>query len=124
MPVDLFSVEEVEFLARLEADRFAWGDADFSAGAGIAADAGLARTHVEDPKAAELDALTFGEGALEGFEYGIDSGFGFITLQPGALNHLVNDVLFYQGFPPSAEVSVSRLIVEMFDGIVNAARLP
>jgi hypothetical protein len=114
----------VEFLARLEANRFARGNADFGSGAGIASDAGLAGANVEDPEAAELDALTFGESALEGLEYGVDRSFGFIALQPGALDHLVNDVLLYQGFPPSGEVSVSRLIVEMFDGIVNAACLP
>jgi hypothetical protein len=118
------SVEEVEFLARLEANRFARGNADFGSGAGITADSGLAGPNVEDPEAAELDALTFGESALKGLEYGVDRSLGFIALQPGALDHLVNDVLFYQDFPPSGEVSVSRLIVEMFDGIVNAACLP
>ncbi len=114
----------MEFLARLETNRLPGRDADFGAGAGIAADAGFAGTDVEDAKAAQLDALAFGKGALEGLEYRIDSGLGLVALQAGAFNHLVNDVLFYQGFPPSGEVSVSRLIVETFAGIVNVADLP
>jgi hypothetical protein len=36
----------------------------------------------------------------------------------------VNDVLFYQGFLPSGGRSIFKVIVEMFDGIVNAPRLP
>jgi hypothetical protein len=117
-------IEQVKLFAWLEAHRFAGRDADFRAGAGVAPDAGLARADVEDTEAAQFDALTFGESALESLEYGIDSSLGLIPLQAGALNHLVNDVLFYQGFPPSGELSVLRVIVETFDGIVNAARVP
>jgi len=117
-------VEEVEFFAGLEADGFAGSDADFGPGAGVAADAGLAGTDVEDAKAAELDALAFGEGALEALEDGIHSGFGLVALQAGALNHLVNDVLFDQGLLRSGAGSDSRLIVEIFCDIVNVARLP
>jgi hypothetical protein len=111
----------VKFLAGLEANGLAGGDADLGSGAGIAADTGLPGTDIEDAKAAQFDALALGERALEGFEYGIDSSLGLIALQAGALNHLVNDVLFYQGFPPSGEVSVSRLILEIFASIVNVA---
>jgi hypothetical protein len=117
-------IEEVEFFSWLEADGFARSDADFSSGAGIAADAGLARTDVENAEAAQLDTLSLGEGALEGFEYGIDGSFSLVALQAGALNHLVNDVLFYQGFLRSGERCVSRLIVEMFCRIVNVPPLP
>jgi hypothetical protein len=118
------NVEQMKLFAGFEADRFAGSDADLGAGAGVASDAGFARADVKDAKAAQLDALTFGEGALEGLEYGIDRGLGFVALQAGALNHLVNNVLFYQGFPPSGEVSRSQVIVEIFTGIVNAGRLP
>ena len=114
----------MKFLAGFEANGLAGSDADFGSGAGIAADAGFAGTDVEDAEAAELDALAFGKRALQGLEYRIDSGLGLVALQAGALNHLVNDVLLYQGFPPSGEVSVSRLIVETFAGIVNVAALP
>jgi hypothetical protein len=113
----------MELFSGLEAYGFARSDADLGPGAGIPADAGFPRTDIEHTKAAQLDALAFGEGALEGLKYGIHSGLSLVPLQAGAFDHLVNDVLFYQGFPPSGEVSVSRLIVETFAGIVNAARL-
>jgi hypothetical protein len=118
------AVEKVKLFAGFEANGFAGGDADLGAGAWIASDTRFAGTDVEDAKAAQFDALAFGERALQSLEYGIDSSLGLIPLQAGALNHLVNDVLFYQGFPPSGEVSVSRLIVEIFHPIVNALRLP
>ena len=124
MQLRLLAVEEVEFLAGFETNGFAGSDADFGSGAGIAADSGFARTDVEHPKAAQLDALAVGEGPLQSLEHRIDSGLGLIALQAGAFNHLVNDVLFYQGFPPSGEVSVSWLIVETFPGIVNVPDLP
>ncbi len=114
----------MKFFAGLEAHSFAGRDADFGAGAGIAPNARLPRADIEDAKAAQLDALTLGERALEGLEDGIDGSLGFVPLQAGTLNYLVNDVLLYQGFLPSTQESLSRVIVEIFDGIVNAARLP
>jgi hypothetical protein len=117
------AVEQVEFLAGLEADGLAGSDADLSAGSRVAADPGLAGANIENTKTAKLNALTFGECPLEGLENSIDGGFGFVALQPGPFNHVVNDVLFYQGFPPSGDVSDSRLILETFNSIVNAARV-
>jgi hypothetical protein len=114
----------VKLFAGFEANGFAGGNADLRASAGVAPETRFAGTDVEDTKAAQFDALAIGERALESLEYGIDSSFGLIPLQAGALNHLVNDVLLYQGFPPSGEVSVLRLILEIFDPIVNAVRLP
>jgi hypothetical protein len=120
----LFSVEQMELFAGLEAYRFAGSNADLGAGTGVPADARFAWADIKDAEAAQLDTLAFGERALEGLEHGVDRGFGFVALQAGALNHLVNDVLFYQGFLPSAGRSIFKVIVEMFDGIVNAPRLP
>ena len=61
----LGSLEALEFFAGLKADGFAWRNIDFFPGAGIAADAGLARLDAENAKAAELDALAAAEGLLE-----------------------------------------------------------
>jgi hypothetical protein len=36
----------------------------------------------------------------------------------------MNDVLFYQGFPPSRELPDLVVIVETFSDIVNGPRLP
>jgi hypothetical protein len=101
------TVEQVKLFTGLEADRLTGGDTDFSAGAGVATNAGLARADVEDAKTTQLYPLTFSESAFERLKDGVDSRFGFISLQAGAFDHLVNDVLFYQGFPPSGEISVS-----------------
>ena len=117
-------VEQMKLFAWLEADSFARCDADFGTRPGVAADARFARPDIEDAESAQLDTLAFGQRALQGLEHGVDGSLGLIPLQAGALNHLVNDVLFYQGLPPSGELSVFRVIVETFDGIVNTARVP
>jgi hypothetical protein len=120
----LLIVEQVEFFSGLEADGLSRSDTDFRAGARIAADAGFPGAHIEDAKAAELDALAFRQGALQRFKDGIDGRLGFVALQTGTLNHLVNNVLFNQGVLPSAAWSGTRLMLEMFSAIVNAAWLP
>lgn len=113
----------MELFPGLETNCFTRGDADFGACPRVTADACLARTNIEDPEAPQLDPLTFSERTLERLEDGVDSSLSLVALQTGAFNHLVNDVLFYQGFPPSGEVSVPRLILEMFGAIVNEARV-
>ena len=72
----LGALEALEFFAGLEADGLARGNIDFLAGAGIAADAGLARLDAENAKAAKLDALAAAEGLLERFENGFDGLLG------------------------------------------------
>src|SRR5258708_20016224 len=47
----------LEVFARLETDRAARRDPDFLPGAGVAADAALARLHLEHAEPAKLDAL-------------------------------------------------------------------
>ncbi len=50
-------LQGLQLLAGLKAHRFAGRDGNLGAGARIAADAGLARAHVEDAEAAQLNAL-------------------------------------------------------------------
>jgi hypothetical protein len=117
-------IEKVEFFTWLEADGFAGSDADFGACTGIAADPGFARANIENAEAAQLDALALGEGTLEALEYSIHGSLRLVALKAGTLDHMVNDVLFYQGFLRSGEQSASRLIVETFSRVVNAVRVP
>jgi hypothetical protein len=84
--------EALQFLARLEANRFSRGDADLFAGARIAADAGLARLDAEDAELAEFDALTASHGVFEGFEDGFDGLFGLGTADVCLRNHSVYDI--------------------------------
>ena len=86
----------VQFLAGLEADSFAGSDADFGAGAGIAADAGFAGADAEDAKSAQFDALAGGQSLLEALEDRIHGCFRLGARQAGALDDVMDDVLFNQ----------------------------
>jgi hypothetical protein len=86
------SSERLQFLAGLEAHCFAGRDADFLAGAGIPADAGLAGAHVEDTEAPQFNSLAFTERILHGLE---DSFDGLLRLGPahtGLINDCINDI--------------------------------
>jgi hypothetical protein len=87
------SVEDLEVFAGLEADGFAWGDADLGAGTGIAADAGLAGLDGKDAKTAQFDAVAVGEGLLHGFKDGVDGGLCLGAGKAGTLYHPLNEVL-------------------------------
>jgi hypothetical protein len=86
------SGKSLEFLAGLEADGFAGRNADLLAGAGIAADAGLARLDVEDAEAAKLDALSAAESVLHGLENGFNRLFGFASGNIGLCHDGIDDV--------------------------------
>jgi hypothetical protein len=90
----------VQVFAWFEAHGFAGGDADFGAGARVAAYSGFARPYVEDAEAAQFDAVSFGERFLETFKDGFDGGLGFYAGQSGTLNYLMYDVLLNQWLPP------------------------
>jgi hypothetical protein len=86
----------VEFLSGFEANSFTRSNAYFSAGSGIAANAGLAGPYAENPKSAQLNALPGGEGLLQTFEDRINRGLRLGPWQAGALNHVMNNVLLNQ----------------------------
>ena len=89
-------LQRLQFLAGLEADGFARGDADFSAGAWIAADAGLAGADAEDAEAAEFDAFSCCEGFFEALKHRIDGRFCLGSRKACALDHLMNNILLDQ----------------------------
>jgi hypothetical protein len=93
-------VEFVQVFAGFEADGAAWSDADFGSGTRVAAYSGFARTDVEDAEAAQLDAVSLSERALQAFKDCFDGGLGFYAGQSGTLNYLVYDVLLNQWLPP------------------------
>jgi hypothetical protein len=84
--------ERLQFLAGLEAHRFAGRDADFLAGARIAADAGLARADVEYTKAAKLNSLALAERILHGFKDGFDGLFGLGPAHAGLVYDCINNI--------------------------------
>jgi hypothetical protein len=98
------SSERLQFLAGLEAHRFARRDADFLAGARVAANAGLARAHVEHTEAAQLYSLAFAERVFHGSKDGFDglfrlgpahAGLGYDCIYDVQLNH--TSLLLFNG---------------------------
>jgi hypothetical protein len=117
-------IQDVKFFAGFEANRFSGSDADLGAGTGIPPDTGFAGTDVEHAETSQFNPLSLRQRLLEALEDRVHRGFRFVALEARALNHLVNDVLFYQDFLPSGELPDSVVIVESFSGIVNVARNP
>ena len=91
------SVDQVELFSWLEADGLAWSDGDLRAGARIAADAGLARSDVEDSKAPQLDAFPSRQRLLQALKDSVDCGLGLVARKAGPLDDPVHDVLLDQG---------------------------
>ena len=86
----------MELFAGLEPNRFPGSDADLGSGAWVPANAGLACTHAEDPKAAQFDALTGRQGLLESFKDSVHRSLCLGAGQPCALDDVMNDVLLNQ----------------------------
>ena len=82
----------MKFFARFEADGLAGRDVDFFAGAGIAADAGLAGLDAEDAEAAEFDALAAAEGLLQRFKNRFDSLLGLGAADESLGDNRIDDV--------------------------------
>ena len=118
-------VENVQFLAWLEAYRFARGNVDFGSGPGIAADPGLSRPYIEDTEAAQLNAVSVRQGFLEALKNGVDCSLGLHTRQPGAFDYVMDDVLFNQCLHPETLKNFigyfnAGVMLERFLRIVNA----
>jgi len=71
--------ERLQFLAGLEADSFARGNADLFSGARVAANAGFAAFDVEDTEAAQLDPIALSQGTFHRLENRFHRHFGFAT---------------------------------------------
>jgi hypothetical protein len=83
----------MKFFAGLEANCFAWSNGDFSAGPGIAANAGFPWLDGEDPEAAQLDAVACNEGLLHAVEDGVYRRLCFSSWQSGTLNNPLYKIL-------------------------------
>src|ERR1017187_5004716 len=86
----------MQFFTGFEAHRFAGGNADLGASAGVAANAGFAGPNAEDAKPAQLDALTGCEGLFQTLKDGIHRGLSLGAGQARALNHVMDDILLNQ----------------------------
>jgi hypothetical protein len=86
----------MQFFTGLEAHGFSGRNTDLGAGAGIASDAGFARTNAEYAKTAQLNALTCCQGFFQALKHSVDCRFGLGAGQACTLDHMVHDVLFNQ----------------------------
>jgi len=96
--------ERLQFLAGLKAHRFAGGDTNFLPGARVAADACLARAHVEHTEAAQLDSFALAKRILHGFK---DSFDGLLRLGPAYAGLVYNRIY---------DVQLDHTILLLIDG--------
>ena len=86
----------MQLFAGLETNSLAGSYADFGAGAGISSNSGFASANAEHAKAAQFNAFPSSQSLFEAFKDGINGSLGLGARQPGAFDHLVNNVLFDQ----------------------------
>jgi hypothetical protein len=72
-------IQQVKFLAWLEANSLARSDGDFRTRPRIAANTCLTRTHIEDPETSELNPVARSESFLQAFEDRVDSSFRLVA---------------------------------------------
>ena len=78
----------LEVLAGLESDRAPRGDADFLAGAGVAAYPTLARLHLEDAEPAQFDSFTALHRDAHRVEHRVDGELGLDLRDVGNFRNL------------------------------------
>src|SRR5580658_7893018 len=88
----VLSIDRLQFFPRLEAHSFAGRDRHFGAGARVASDASLARTHVEHAKPTQLNAITVGQRLLHALKDGFHRQLGLGLGDAGSGHHFVDDV--------------------------------
>src|SRR5262249_39119954 len=113
----------LQLFPRLEAHGFAGRNVDLSAGARIAADAGLARTHIEHAEAAQFDAFALPQRLLHAGENCLYRQLSLGLGDAGLVDHFVDDIELYHG---SALLKTSRGGVTCryygtFTSVVNGA---
>jgi hypothetical protein len=72
-------IQQVKFLAWLEANSLARSDGDFRTSPRIAANPCLAWAHVEDPETSEFNPVARSESLFQAFENRVDSSFRLVA---------------------------------------------
>ena len=90
-------VQQVEFLAGLEPDRFAGRDANLGAGSGVAANTRFARLDGEDAESAQLNAVAAAKGGLHGLENDVYRSFSLSARETRTLDYPLNQILLDHG---------------------------
>ena len=95
VPTDRLS-DVLEVFARFEANSPAGRNPDFFSRSWVAANAALARLHLEDAKSPKFNALATLHRDAHRVEDGVDSYLGLNLGDVGHLGNFVDDVNFYQ----------------------------
>ena len=103
---ETLSVDRLQLFPRLKAYSPSWRNGHFSAGARIAPDSSLARTHVEHSKSPQFNAIATGQRLLHALEDGLHGQLGLGLGDAGFSHHFINDV----------ELNHKRLRVQGQDG--------
>ena len=96
----LVSINRLQFFSWLEAHGLARRNRDFRAGARVASDAGLARTHIEHAKSTQLNAMALGQRLLHALKDGFYRQLGLRLREAGSGYHFVDDVELNNERPP------------------------
>src|ERR1700692_2178062 len=96
-------LQRLKFLAGLESNGLARWNRNLGSGARIPADARLARTNIEDPEAAQLNALAVCQRALHAFEDGLHRHLGLGLRYTGPVHNFIDDIELYQDILPLDE---------------------
>jgi hypothetical protein len=87
-------IDRLQLFARFETYGFAWWDAHLGASARIAADAGLARTDIEDSETPQFDSIALRQSLFHALEDGFHSHFSFGLGNARLVHDFVDDVEF------------------------------
>jgi hypothetical protein len=89
-------VENMQVFPRFEAHSLPRRNVHFGPGSWVTANPGLARTDIEDTKAAKLDPVSIGQGLLETFKNSVHRSLSLHSRQTGPFDNVMDDVLFNQ----------------------------
>src|SRR5580704_3217006 len=99
-PREATLLQRLQLLAGFETHCFAGRNSDLGTRARVAADAGFAWTHVEDPEAAQLNALAVRQGPLHALENCFHGHLGLGLGDAGFVYDFVNNVELDHGLSP------------------------
>src|SRR5262249_20586852 len=85
-------VDGLQLLPRFKAYRLSRRNTDLGPGARIAPNAGFARTHIENAKSTQLNALPLGQGFLHAFKDCFHGQLGLRLGDAGFVDHFVDDI--------------------------------
>src|SRR5579871_2827218 len=116
-------LQRLQLLARFETHGFARRDSDLGAGTRVAADSGLAGSHVENAEATQLDALTLRQCAFHALENRFDGHLGFGFRNPGLTDHFIDDVEFDQSAPSRrSRTNAMKLLLEQMPWLEDGSK--